>query len=157
MRSLWRSCPHTSSTAEAQITAPGVFAAATHERMQLGRCQNYGPFLGTLNIRCRIIIGTQKGTIILTTTQLNSNSYRPSFQKPRHLCKNHRTMTEQNSRTPKFLSPKAQGTMCHMFRTLRASCAGARGRRSLPHKNLRPSLMRSLNRPTNTTTILGSQ
>ena len=25
------------------------------------------PF-GTLNIRCRIIIGTQKGTIILTTT-----------------------------------------------------------------------------------------
>ena len=26
------------------------------------------PFLGTLNIRCRIIIGIQKGTIILTTT-----------------------------------------------------------------------------------------
>ena len=26
------------------------------------------PFLGTLNNRCRIIIGTQKGTIILTTT-----------------------------------------------------------------------------------------
>ena len=25
-------------------------------------------FLCTLNIRCRIIIGTQKGTIILTTT-----------------------------------------------------------------------------------------
>ena len=35
----------------------------------MGGCQNYGPFLGTLNIRCRIIIGTQKGTIILTTTQ----------------------------------------------------------------------------------------
>ena len=34
-----------------------------------GGCQNSGPFLGTLNIRCRIIIGTQKGTIILTTTQ----------------------------------------------------------------------------------------
>ena len=34
-------------------------------------CQNYGPFLGTLNIRCRIIIiGTQKGTIILTTTHM---------------------------------------------------------------------------------------
>ena len=32
-------------------------------------CQNYGSFLGTLNIRCRIIIGTQKGTIILTTTR----------------------------------------------------------------------------------------
>ena len=30
--------------------------------------QNYGPFLGTLNIRFRIIIRTQRGTIILTTT-----------------------------------------------------------------------------------------
>ena len=28
------------------------------------------PFLGTLYIRCRIIIGIQKGTIILTTTQI---------------------------------------------------------------------------------------
>ena len=35
---------------------------------QVGGCQNYGPFLDTLNIRCRIIIGIQKGTIILTTT-----------------------------------------------------------------------------------------
>ena len=38
---------------------------------QVGGYQNYGPFLGTLNIRCRIIIGTQKGTIILTTTQVH--------------------------------------------------------------------------------------
>ena len=37
----------------------------------MGGCQNYGPFLGTLNNRCRIIIGTQKGTIILTTTHIN--------------------------------------------------------------------------------------
>ena len=36
----------------------------------LGGCQNYDPFLGTLNIRCRIIIGIQKGTIILTATNL---------------------------------------------------------------------------------------
>ena len=36
----------------------------------LGGCQNYGPLLGTLNIRCRIIIGIHKGTIILTTTRL---------------------------------------------------------------------------------------
>ena len=36
----------------------------------MGGCQNYGPFLGTLNIRCRIIIGIQKGTIILTTTKM---------------------------------------------------------------------------------------
>ena len=33
-------------------------------------CQNYGPFLGTLNIRGRIIIGIQKGTIILITTHM---------------------------------------------------------------------------------------
>ena len=24
-------------------------------------CQNFGPFLGTLNIRCRIVIGIQEG------------------------------------------------------------------------------------------------
>ena len=35
---------------------------------QVGGCQHDGPFFGTLNIRCRIILGTQKGTIILTTT-----------------------------------------------------------------------------------------
>ena len=38
----------------------------------LGACQNYGPFLGTLNIRCRTKLGTQKGTIILTTTHLSA-------------------------------------------------------------------------------------
>ena len=35
----------------------------------MGSCQNYGPFLGTLNIRCRIIKRIQKGTILLTNTQ----------------------------------------------------------------------------------------
>ena len=30
----------------------------------MGGCQNYGPFLDPLNIRCRIIIGIQKGTIL---------------------------------------------------------------------------------------------
>ena len=34
----------------------------------MGGCQNYGPFLGTLHIRCRIIIGIQKGTLTLTTS-----------------------------------------------------------------------------------------
>ena len=38
----------------------------------MGGCQNYGPFLGTLNSRCRIIMGTQKGTIILTTTHIGT-------------------------------------------------------------------------------------
>ena len=36
----------------------------------MGGCQNYGPFLGTLNSKCRIIVGTQKGTIILTSTHV---------------------------------------------------------------------------------------
>ena len=36
----------------------------------MGGCQYYGPFLGTLNIRGRTIMGTQKGTIILTTTHI---------------------------------------------------------------------------------------
>ena len=35
----------------------------------MGSCQNYGPFLGTLNIR-RIVLRTQKGTIISTTTHM---------------------------------------------------------------------------------------
>ena len=37
-----------------------------------GGCQNDGPVLGTLNNRCRIIIGTQKGTIILTTHMVSA-------------------------------------------------------------------------------------
>ena len=37
----------------------------------VGSCQNQGPFLGALNIRCHIIIGTQKGTILTTTHVYN--------------------------------------------------------------------------------------
>ena len=55
----------------------------------MGSCQNYGPFLGTLNNRCRTIIGTQQGTIILTTTQiartLKPSSLGVSSPKP-YLC-----------------------------------------------------------------------
>ena len=39
--------------------------------IHMGGCQNYGPFWDTLNIRCRIIMGTPKGTIILTTTHIH--------------------------------------------------------------------------------------
>ena len=42
----------------------------------MGGCQNYGPFLGTLNIRCRTILGTQKGTIVLTTTHMKDKGFR---------------------------------------------------------------------------------
>ena len=34
----------------------------------MGDCQDDGPFWGTLNIRCRTIIGIQEETKILTTT-----------------------------------------------------------------------------------------
>ena len=37
----------------------------------MGGCQNYGPILSPLNTRCRIILRTQKGTIILTTTHIS--------------------------------------------------------------------------------------
>ena len=37
----------------------------------MGRYQNCSPFLGTLNIRCRTIIGIQKRTTILTTTHMS--------------------------------------------------------------------------------------
>ena len=49
--------------------------------MHMGGCQNYGPFVGTLNNRCRITIGTQEGTIILTTTHIYSCSDRRSVVK----------------------------------------------------------------------------
>ena len=41
----------------------------------MGGCQNYGFFLGSLNNRCRIIIGIQKGTSILTTTHMSYSQY----------------------------------------------------------------------------------
>ena len=43
--------------------------------LDMGSCQNYGPFLGTLHNRCRILIGTPKGTIILTTTHICKRIY----------------------------------------------------------------------------------
>ena len=36
----------------------------------MGGCQNYGPFLGPLDTRCRIILRTQEGIIVLTTTHM---------------------------------------------------------------------------------------
>ena len=37
----------------------------------MGGCQKYDPVWGTLNIMCRIIMGIQKGTIILTSTYIH--------------------------------------------------------------------------------------
>ena len=54
----------------------------------MGGCQNYGPFLGTLNIRGRVIIGVQKrdhnfdnhpyGGVVRRT----DNEYSSYFLKP---------------------------------------------------------------------------
>ena len=49
----------------------GLGAGRTAQN-HMGGCQNYGPFLGTLNLRCRIIIRVQKGAIILTTTHMSN-------------------------------------------------------------------------------------
>ena len=38
--------------------------------LYMGGWQNYVPFRGTLNIRCRIIIGIQEKTRILATSQM---------------------------------------------------------------------------------------
>ena len=47
----------------------GITGVTTH---------NYDPFLGTPNIRCRIIIGIQTGTIILTTSHMGCRGYKPT-------------------------------------------------------------------------------
>ena len=62
---------------------PPVGSPATSH---MGGCQNYGDFLGTLNIRGRIIIGTQKGTIILTTTHivLDISTAKSPIYQPHH-------------------------------------------------------------------------
>ena len=48
----------------------------------MGGCQNHGPFLGTLNIRCRIIVGIRKGTLILTTIQFLHKSSSTAHGNP---------------------------------------------------------------------------
>ena len=47
------------------LGTPEVLLGKPLGKKYMGGCQNYGPLLGPLNTRCRIILGTQKGTIIL--------------------------------------------------------------------------------------------
>ena len=58
--------PKACAGASAHRKGPGVRNAFN----TFGVVKIMAPFLGTLNIRCRIMIGTQKGAIILTTTHL---------------------------------------------------------------------------------------
>ena len=48
-----------------------VLTHATH----VSGCQNHGPLLGPLATRCRIMVRTQKGTIILTTTHVTAIAF----------------------------------------------------------------------------------
>ena len=53
----------------------------------MGGGQNYDPFLVVLkNVRCRTIIGMQKGTIILTTTHIDSVTTPPLMLAPPRLA-----------------------------------------------------------------------
>ena len=61
----------------------------------MGGCQNYGPFLGTLNIRCRFGIGIQKGTIILTTTHMKLGG--SELEECSEICGRHRKVVVSNS------------------------------------------------------------
>ena len=64
---------HVHKGSEDDREASGHLSNKTMGWTYMGGCQNYGPFLGTLNNRCRIVIGTQKGTIILTTTHIKKS------------------------------------------------------------------------------------
>ena len=74
-------------------------------------CQNYGPFLGTLNIRCRILVGIQKGARILTTTHIPSHFDRKAFQAVADTSKPHQEGTpplahQNGNRVAPNLNPK---------------------------------------------------
>ena len=62
----------------------GTFSKTSTET-HMGGCQNYGPFWGTLNIRCRIIMGTQKRTTILATTHIGPLYKDKALRKRRSL------------------------------------------------------------------------
>ena len=47
----------------------------TKLKAHMGGCQNYGPLLGPLNTRCRIILRTQKGTMISQTTHVPNSRH----------------------------------------------------------------------------------
>ena len=54
------------------------------KRLYMGGCQNYGPLLGPLNTRCRIILRIQKGTRISTSSHIRSFDH-GSHQGPHDL------------------------------------------------------------------------
>ena len=53
-------CDPIRSPWKCQLGLPCTHLMSERAAKHMGGCQNYGPFLGTLNIRCRIIMGIQK-------------------------------------------------------------------------------------------------
>ena len=58
--------------------APGILGPPMKQKTHMVDCQNSGPFLGPLHARCRIILRTQKGTRMLTTTHMQKTLQTPS-------------------------------------------------------------------------------
>ena len=90
-------CPAPETTGCGNLVKPSM--------KHMGGCQNYGPFLGTLNIRCRILLGIQKGTIILTTPHIDfqddpthlAKALRPQLQILMHPCRKQPNMVRDSN------------------------------------------------------------
>ena len=89
----------------------------------MGGCQNCGPFLGTLNFRCRIIIRTQK-----RDHNFDNHPYRNHHQEPLKKGRSFRLLT---ARVNRFFSHKGfAGPRVHAFRL--RGCSPLTGFRELP-------------------------
>ena len=64
------------------VHIPDVRVMARIGYGNMGGCLNYGPLLGPLNTRCRIILRTQKGTISLTATHTQTPGRIPKVYPP---------------------------------------------------------------------------
>ena len=69
-------------------------------KQNMGGCQNYDPFFRTLHIRCRIIIGFQKGTIILTTAYMSCGNTAKSLRLDIGASSQQCTLLPPNIRPP---------------------------------------------------------
>ena len=70
----------------------------------MGCCQNCGPFLGHLNTRCRIMLRTQKRTMILTTTHMWPLGRGVGAKRPGERCgsKTSRSLKKSSKASPLF-------------------------------------------------------
>ena len=89
------------------------FSSSRSSGRHMGGCQNYGPFLGTLNNRCRIIIGTQRGTLILTTTHIQKPFQTVSSLSLKPLVREN--PSSQNPKCPEPASPDVQGNVTRLL------------------------------------------